>query len=131
MALSADQRSQLDSVQRDFNAFMERDRDIIAMYRSGDAAQRDKASKLVMGEEIQIFTHISQNTNALAVSITLDLMKKVAQSNSYGIVARWIMLVMWIIASAMAILLVRLLHKWLGQMRSLMQSWKPWQAPTS
>ncbi|AAQ58208.1 GGDEF domain-containing protein [Chromobacterium violaceum] len=121
MALSADQRSQLDSVQRDFNAFMERDRDIIAMYRSGDAAQRDKASKLVMGEEIQIFTHISQNTNALAVSITLDLMKKVAQSNSYGIVARWIMLVMWIIASAMAILLVRLLHKWLGQMRSLMQ----------
>ncbi|MGY8625364.1 GGDEF domain-containing protein [Chromobacterium violaceum] len=121
MALSADQRSQLDSVQRDFNAFMERDRDIIAMYRSGHAAQRDKASKLVMGEEIQIFTHISQNTNALAVSITLDLMKKVAQSNSYGIVARWIMLVMWIIASAMAILLVRLLHKWLGQMRSLMQ----------
>ncbi|UTH76219.1 GGDEF domain-containing protein [Chromobacterium sp. IIBBL 290-4] len=121
MTLSADQRSQLDSVQKDFNAFMEMDRDIIAMYRSGSPIARDKASKLVMGEEIQIFTHISQNTNALAVSITLDLMKKVAQSNSYGIVARWMMLVMWIIASAMAILLVRLLHKWLGQMRSLMQ----------
>ncbi|PRP72237.1 hypothetical protein BUE93_02005 [Chromobacterium amazonense] len=121
MPLAADQRSLLDSVQRDFNAFMERDRDIIAMYRSRSPALRDKASGLVMGEEIQIFNHISQNTNALAVSITLDLMKKVAQSNSYGIVARWMMLVMWIVASAMAILLVRLLHKWLGQMRNLMQ----------
>ncbi|WP_158253715.1 GGDEF domain-containing protein [Chromobacterium alticapitis] len=121
MPLDAEQRSQLDSVQRDFNAFMELDRDIIALYRSGAPAARDKASRLVMGEEIQIFTHISQNTNALAVSITLDLMKKVAQSNSYGIVARWMMLVMWIVASAMAILLVRLLHKWLSQMRGLMQ----------
>lgn len=121
MPLAADQRSLLDSVQLDFNAFMERDRDIIAMYRSHSPALRDKASSLVMGEEIQIFNHISQNTNALAVSITLDLMRKVAQSNSYGIVARWIMLVMWIVASAMAILLVRLLHKWLGQMRGLME----------
>ncbi|WP_052941628.1 GGDEF domain-containing protein [Chromobacterium subtsugae] len=121
MPLAADQRNLLDEVQQDFDSFMALDARIIAMYRGGAPATRDKASNLVMGEEIQIFNHISQNTNALAVSITLDLMKKVAQSNSYGIVARWMMLVMWIIASAMGILLVRLLHKWLGQMRSLMQ----------
>ncbi|OHX12415.1 hypothetical protein BI347_02070 [Chromobacterium sphagni] len=121
MPLAGDQRNLLDSVQQDFDSFMALDAQIIAMYRSGAPAARDKASNLVMGEEIQIFNHISQNTNALAVSITLDLMKKVAQSNSYGIVARWMMLVMWIIASAMGILLVRLLHKWLGQMRGLMQ----------
>ncbi|WP_158301010.1 GGDEF domain-containing protein [Chromobacterium sp. ATCC 53434] len=121
MPLSADQRRQLKSVQQDFDHFMALDRRIIAMYRRPDAAGHRKASDLVMGEEIRIFNHISQNTNALAVSITLDLMKKVAQSNSYGIVARWMMLVMWIIASAMAILLVRLLHKWLSQMRGLMQ----------
>ncbi|WP_052941465.1 GGDEF domain-containing protein [Chromobacterium subtsugae] len=121
MPLAADQRNLLDEVQQDFDSFMALDARIIAMYRGGAPAARDKASNLVMGEEIQIFNHISQNTNALAVSITLDLMKKVAQSNSYGIVARWMMLVMWIIASAMGILLVRLLHKWLSQMRSLMQ----------
>jgi diguanylate cyclase (GGDEF)-like protein len=121
MRLANDQRSQLNSVQEDFNRFMALDRKIIALYRAPDAASQDKASNLVMNEEIRIFNHISESANTLAVSITLDLMKKVAQSNSYGIVARWMMLVMWIIASAMGFLLVRLLHKWLSQMRSLMQ----------
>ena len=56
-------------VYADFQHYMDVDQQVISAYRTGDAQEIQRASELVLGREIDLFTQISHSTEELIVLV--------------------------------------------------------------
>ena len=63
-----------------FERFMEIDKQVIALYRQSDPAAKAKADKLVLEDEIKIFSDASENLNTAAVDIAKQQAASVAEA---------------------------------------------------
>ncbi|HQY32911.1 methyl-accepting chemotaxis protein [Actinotalea sp.] len=67
--LTADEQAQVQAASAGFEQFMAIDADIIAAYRSGDAAAVDEANGLVLVEEIAVYEQVSTAVQGLSDSL--------------------------------------------------------------
>jgi methyl-accepting chemotaxis protein len=86
--------SSLSEVSAGLEQFIQVDDKIIALYRKGDTASRDQATALVMGQEITIFTSISDQLNKVANAIGGLQAQAASDALSSATSARWTSLVL-------------------------------------
>jgi methyl-accepting chemotaxis protein len=67
--LTASEQASIARTRTAFGAFMETDKQVIALYRRGDPASQRAANALVLGKEITLFTQASAGVDAAVASI--------------------------------------------------------------
>ncbi|MDI6102090.1 ATP-binding protein [Actinoplanes sp. NEAU-A12] len=86
-----------------FNEFMNIDRRVVELYRTGDAADRRTASELVLGPEIQIYVRITSGCDATAEFSASEVNASFARLESVGAVTRRYIIVLSVVAAVLAL----------------------------
>ncbi|MFN8077942.1 MAG: methyl-accepting chemotaxis protein [Kineosporiaceae bacterium] len=100
--LTPAQTSSLAAARSAFEEFMAVDAQIWQLYRQGDDASRRRADVLVLGQEITLFTTISQQINTLVTSLDSQTAAEIAAARTTADRARWTILVLAALALILA-----------------------------
>lgn len=109
--LSQDEKQNIQSMQEHFAEFMKVDDQVIQLYRSSNGADKEKATSLVMNEEIALFESISKDVDAFVASAEKGVQSteasasKMAQRNTKLLMT--IVVISLILAVALAVLITR------------------------